>query len=71
MFRKYLNWYRRQVLLWQLHNHQGWLEEINLSERRVREARQRTLDAIAMTRVRLAKLDGEAMLRGTATVIVR
>lgn len=66
MIRKYLHEIRRQMLLWQLHNHQGWLEELNYSEQAVRAAKQKRINEIAYVRMRLAKLDGERMLMGKA-----
>ena len=71
MIRKLLHHYRRQVLLWRLHGLQGWLDEIEASESRIRAARRRTQAQIEMARTRLAKLDGEAMLDGRAEVVVR
>lgn len=71
MIRRFVTAYRRQFLLWKLHAQQGWLEEFNYAERNLHAQRKRAQRAVEMTRVKLAKLDGEAMLGGEAIVIVR
>lgn len=66
-----LNAYHRQLLLWKLRGLQGWRDELSYSAQKVREAQHRNQQEIEMTRARLAKLDGEAMLMGQARVVVR
>lgn len=71
MIHKLLNAYHRQLLLWKLRGLQGWREELSYSAQKVREAQHRNQQEIEITRARLAKLDGEAMLMGQARVVIR
>lgn len=71
MLTRLLNAYHRQLLLWKLRGLQGWRDELSYSAQKVREAQARNQQEIEMTRARLAKLDGSAMLMGEARVVVR
>ena len=71
MIRRMVNAYRRQLLLWKLRALQEWLAEFQYARRNLNVQEQRAQQAVEMTRVKLAKLDGETMLMGQATVVVR
>ena len=71
MIRRMVSAYRRQMLLWKLRAQQEWLTEFQYARRNLHAQEQRAQLAVELTRVKLAKLDGEAMLMGRATVVVR